>query len=138
MINPLNPPVPPATGNADLDRVFAWIAMATDPQACAARLTEILSAHANASEVIKSADDTKAGLAKEREALNAARAAQEKQLAADRAAFDKECQARDQALNQRVAETAKLNEKAQAKLAEAERLRLEAGQRLEKIKAAAA
>jgi len=134
----LNPPAPPATGNADLDRVFAWIALATDPQAAAARLAEIVSAHADASEVIKSADDIKAGHAKERKELATARAAHDADIKRRREAFERECQDRDHAIDQRAAETAKLNQKAQAKLAEVERLRLEAAQRVEKIKAAAA
>ena len=138
MINLTPPPAPPVTGNAELDRVFAWIALATDPQACAARLAEIQSAHANASEVIKSADEINAGHAKERAALKAERAAHDADIKRRREAFERECQDRDHAIDQRAAETAKLNEKAQAKLAGAERLRLEAEQRLEKIKAAAA
>ncbi len=77
MINPpLNPHLPAPSHSTDpLDRVFAWIALATDPQACAARLAEIQSAHANASEVVKSANEIKAGHAKESAVLKAERAA---------------------------------------------------------------
>src|SRR6266404_9666119 len=90
MINPLEPHLP-SHSTDPLDRVFAWIALATDPQACAARLAEIVSAHADAAKVIKSADDIKAGHAKESAAIKAERVAHDADIKRRREAFDREC-----------------------------------------------
>jgi hypothetical protein len=137
-LNSMNSMAAPAvTGNTDLDRVFAWIALATDPNACGARLAEIVLAHTSAAEVIRSADEIKAGIAKEREALKAERKMQEGQLASERAAFESACHARDQAINQRAAETARLNEDAKAARTAAEQIRIDAQRRVEQVKAAA-
>ncbi len=139
MINPLSSHLPASPASStELERLFALLHFFNDPKAVKERVSQIMQVAADSAKIVEEAEAVRAEFAQERESLKAERVKQASQIAADRKAFETQCNHRDGVINQRAEETSRLNETARAKLAEAERLRLEAEQRVEKIKAAAA
>jgi hypothetical protein len=138
MINLLPAGIPPSHVPTEVDRLITLIQFALDPEAVGRRVAALMQAAHDSVEIISSADKVKADIAKEREALALERGEHEKQLAADRAVFEDQCNHRDGAINDRAAETEKLNAEAQAARAEALKITADLNARLERIKAAAA
>jgi hypothetical protein len=139
MIN-LNPAtLPPSPVPADnFDRFLTFIAFLSDPDACRARISEIIKEAEKAGEVIFDAAKVKAELAAERAALAAEREKQTKQLAEERADFEKRCAGRDQEINARSPAVDKLQAATKGHHEKAAALSADLQGRVERIKAAAA
>ena len=136
MINSLSSSLPPARDESHA--FFSLLKLVTDPAASAKRIAELHAAAEQAVEAVAAAKAATDQLAKDRAMFAAERAKQEQQLENARAAFERDCHGRDQAINDRRAETEKLNREAQTAREEANRIRTDLQARLERINKAAA
>ena len=132
----LSSPLPPA--HDESQAFFSLLKLVTDPAASAKRIGDLHAAAEQAVEAVAAAKAATDQLAKDRAMFAAERAKQEQQLADARATFERDCHGRDRAINDRQAETEKLNRKARTARDEATRIRTDLQARLERINKAAA